>query len=74
MPDQTPPPGISQEDWAATPVAVRVLVTELLQRVVRLEGRLNHIPADLVVTSCILHDDLDISTRYPHRVSSADET
>jgi len=41
MPDQTPPPGISQEDWAATPVAVRVLVTELLQRVARLEGRLN---------------------------------
>lgn len=41
MPEQTPPAGISQEDWAATPVAVRVLVTELLQRVARLEVRLN---------------------------------
>ena len=41
MSDQTPPPGISKEDWAATPLAVRVLVTELLQRVVRLEARLN---------------------------------
>jgi len=40
MPEQTPPAGISQEDWAATPVAVRVLVTELLQRVVSLEVRL----------------------------------
>ena len=40
MPDQTPPPGISEEDWAATPVAVRVLVMELLQRVARLEARL----------------------------------
>jgi hypothetical protein len=41
MPEQTPPAGISQEDWVATPVAVRVLVTELLQRVASLEGRLN---------------------------------
>jgi transposase len=41
MPEQTPPAGISQEDWAATPAAVRVLVTELLQRVASLEGRLN---------------------------------
>jgi len=41
MSDQTPPPGISKEDWAATPLAVRVLVTELLQRVARLEARLN---------------------------------
>ena len=41
MPDLVPPPGISEEDWAATPVAVRVLVTELLQRVARLEARLN---------------------------------
>lgn len=41
MPEQTPPAGISQEDWAATPVAVRVLVTELLQRVASLEVRLN---------------------------------
>jgi transposase len=41
MPDLVPPPGISAEDWAATPVAVRVLVTELLQRVARLEAHLN---------------------------------
>jgi transposase len=41
MPDQTPPPEISPEDWAATPVAVRVLVRELLRRVEQLEARLN---------------------------------
>jgi transposase len=41
MPDQTPPPGSSSEDWAATPVAVRVLVRELLRRVEQLEARLN---------------------------------
>jgi transposase len=41
MPNQTPPPGISEEDWSATPVAVRVLVIELLQRVAQLEARLN---------------------------------
>jgi transposase len=41
MPDQTLPPGISPEDWAATPVAVRVLVRELLRRVEQLEARLN---------------------------------
>ena len=41
MPDQTPPTGISEEDWAATPLAVRTLVTELLQRLVRVEARLN---------------------------------
>src|SRR4029434_6031280 len=40
MPDPTPPPGISPEDWAATPVAVRVLVKELLRRVEQLEARL----------------------------------
>jgi transposase len=40
MQDQTPPPGISPEDWAATPVAVRVLVRELLRRVEQLEARL----------------------------------
>jgi transposase len=40
MPDATPP-GISAEDWAATPVAVQVLVTELLQRLASLEARLN---------------------------------
>ena len=41
MQDQTPPPGISQADWAATPVAVRVLVQELLRRLVEVEARLN---------------------------------
>src|SRR5262249_21116537 len=41
MPNQTLPPGISEEDWNATPVAVRVLVMELLQRVAQLEARLN---------------------------------
>jgi transposase len=41
MQDAGPPPGISAEDWAATPVAVRVLVVELLQRLARLEARLN---------------------------------
>jgi transposase len=40
MPDQPPPPGISEEDWAATPLAVRTLVTELLQRLARVEARL----------------------------------
>jgi transposase len=35
-----PPAGISAEDWAATPVAVRVLVAEVLQRLARLEVRL----------------------------------
>jgi transposase len=41
MPDAGPPLGISAEDWAATPVAVRVLVMELRQRVAQLEARLN---------------------------------
>jgi len=41
MRDAVPPPGISAEDWAATPVAVRGLVTELLQRLAKLEARLN---------------------------------
>jgi hypothetical protein len=41
MQDTAPPPGISAEDWAATPVAVRVLVTALLRRLVQLEARLN---------------------------------
>jgi hypothetical protein len=40
MQDQAPPSGISQEDWTATPVAVRVLVMELLRRVEQLEARL----------------------------------
>ena len=41
MSNQSPPPGISEEDWSATPVAVRVLVMELLRRVAQLEARLN---------------------------------
>jgi transposase len=41
MQDAMPPPGISAEDWAATPVAVRVLVMELLQRLAKLEAQLN---------------------------------
>ena len=41
MATQSPPPGISEEDWSITPVAVRVLVTELLRRVAQLEDRLN---------------------------------
>jgi transposase len=41
MQEVGPPPGISAEDWAATPVAVRVLVTELRQRLASLEARLN---------------------------------
>ena len=32
MSDLTPPPGISEEDWSATPVAVRVLVMALMHR------------------------------------------
>jgi transposase len=34
------PPGIREEEWNATPIAVRVVVMELLQRVARLEARL----------------------------------
>ena len=41
MPDQSPPTGMSKEDWAATPLAVRALVQELLQRLVIVEERLN---------------------------------
>jgi transposase len=41
MANHAPPPGISEEDWSATPAAVRVLVTELLRRVADLEARLN---------------------------------
>ena len=36
-----PPSGVRPEDWAATPVAVRVLVRELLRRVEQLETWLN---------------------------------
>ena len=41
MSDQTPPTGISEEDWGATPLAVRTLVTELLKRLAIVEARLN---------------------------------
>ena len=41
MANPSPPLGISEEDWRATPVAVRVVVMELLQRVAQLEARLN---------------------------------
>jgi transposase len=41
MSDQAPPVGIREEEWSATPVAVRVLVLGLLQRVAQLEARLN---------------------------------
>src|SRR4029079_9500665 len=40
MPEPAPPTGISSEDWAATPVAVRVLVQELLTRLVEVAARL----------------------------------
>jgi hypothetical protein len=33
-----------------------------------------HIPPDLVVTSGVIHDCLDISKCYPNRVLSGDET
>jgi transposase len=41
MSDQAPPAGISAEDWAATPPAVRALVMELLRRLAQVEARLN---------------------------------
>src|SRR5262249_3719986 len=41
MSNHAPPPGISEEDWRATPIAVRVLVMELRRRVADLEARLN---------------------------------
>jgi transposase len=41
MSNPSPPLGISEEDWNATPIAVRVVVMELLQRVAQLEARLN---------------------------------
>src|SRR5262247_4317715 len=41
MAKQTPPLRISEEDWSATPVAVRVVVMEVLQRVAQLEAQLN---------------------------------
>jgi transposase len=41
MQDQGPPTGISSEDWAATPPAVRGFLRELLKRLVEVEARLN---------------------------------
>ena len=41
MQDQSPPAGISAEDWAATPVAVQGLVLHLLERLAQVEARLN---------------------------------
>jgi transposase len=41
MANPAPPLGISEEDWNATPITVRVVVLELLQRVAQLEARLN---------------------------------
>ena len=41
MNDEQAPPGISAEDWAATPVAVRELVLSLLERLAALEERVN---------------------------------
>lgn len=40
MSNPSPPLGISEEDWSATPVAVREVVMELRQRVAQLEARL----------------------------------
>src|SRR5499433_1330934 len=41
MAEQMPPAGIRAEDWAATSVAVRALVMELLRRLAQVEARLN---------------------------------
>src|SRR5215467_4013281 len=41
MANASPPLGISEDDWNATPIAVRVVVRELLQRVAQVEARLN---------------------------------
>jgi transposase len=41
MANPSPPIGISEEDGNATPIAVRVVVMELLQGVTQLEARLN---------------------------------
>src|SRR5499426_1338098 len=40
MEEHAPPMGVSGEDWAATPVAVRTLVLELLKRLADVEARL----------------------------------
>jgi len=41
MSDCSPSPDIPEDDWAATPATVRVLVAGLLDRVARLEERVN---------------------------------
>jgi len=41
MASEAPPGGISAEDWAATPAAVHALVLTLLERLARVEERLN---------------------------------
>src|SRR4051794_2884701 len=41
MDKDSPPAGILPEDWAATPASVRVLVRTLLERLGRLEERVN---------------------------------
>jgi transposase len=41
MSEEQKPPGISEDDWTATPVAVRALITSLIQRIADLEDRLN---------------------------------
>ena len=41
MANQAPALGISEEDWNATPIAVGVVVMELLERVTPLEARRN---------------------------------
>jgi transposase len=41
MTEHAAPTGISAEDWAATPTAVRVLVVTLLEQVAELRERVN---------------------------------
>jgi len=41
MYDKPPLPEITQEDWAATPPAIRAVVVALLARIADLEARLN---------------------------------
>ena len=41
MVNVSPPLGLSEEDWNATPIAVRVVIMELRQCIAQLEARLN---------------------------------
>ena len=41
MSEEQKPSSISEDDWTATPAAVRALVTSLIQRMAELEDRLN---------------------------------